>query len=90
MTHEIRHQDDILTTMRTTVTLDDDVASAIEKLRRDRSIGFSEEVNELIRAGLLGKPPTRAFRQRSRDMGLRIDVTDVAEALDILDEKDQR
>ncbi|MEA2130053.1 MAG: hypothetical protein QOJ85_2944, partial [Solirubrobacteraceae bacterium] len=38
--------------MRTTLTLADDVAAAVEKLRRERSIGLSEAVNELVRAGL--------------------------------------
>jgi ribbon-helix-helix CopG family protein len=71
--------------MRTTVTLDDDVAAAIERLRRERSMGLSEAVNELARAGLRTKAPGRRFVQRSHDMGLRIDVTNVAEALEELE-----
>lgn len=90
MMHEIPHHDAILPSMRTTVTLEDDVAAAVDRLRRERSIGFSEAVNELIRAGLLAKPPRRAFRQRSRAIGLRIDVTNVAEALETLEGPDHR
>ena len=37
--------------MRTTVTLDEDVAAAIERVRRERSIGLSEAVNTLVRPG---------------------------------------
>ena len=72
--------------MRTTVSLDDDVTAAVEELRRSRHLGLSEAVNELIRAGLTASPRRRrAYRQRSAAMGLRIDVSNVAEALDVLD-----
>lgn len=72
--------------MRTTVRLDDDVAAAAEQLRRQRHIGLSEAVNELARAGLRAGPSERRpFRQRSQAIGLRIDVSNVAEALDVLD-----
>lgn len=71
--------------MRTTVTLDDDVAAAVERARRDRSVGLSEAVNDLIRAGLRDKSERRPFRQRSQPMGMRIDGTNVAEALELLE-----
>jgi hypothetical protein len=72
--------------MRTTVKLDDDVAAAAEQLRRERHIGLSEAVNELARAGLRRRPVARKrFRQRTRPIGLRIDVSNVAEALELLD-----
>jgi len=71
--------------MRTTVTFEPDVAAAVEGLRRARSIGLSEAVNELIRAGLRRPRRGREFRQRSRSLGLRLDVTDVAEAIELLE-----
>jgi Arc/MetJ family transcription regulator len=71
--------------MRTTVNLDDDVAAAVERLRRDRSIGLSEAVNELIRAGLTVRRPRRPFRQRAEDIGFRVDVSNIAEALEVLE-----
>lgn len=72
--------------MRTTVVLDDDVVAAVEQLRRERSLGLSEALNELVRAGLAAPRPTKArFRQRSHRMGLRIDVSNVAEALELLE-----
>ena len=71
--------------MRTTVRLDDDVAAAIERLRIERRIGVSEAVNELVRAGLMVKQGTARFRQRTARLGLRVDVTNVAEAIELLD-----
>jgi metal-responsive CopG/Arc/MetJ family transcriptional regulator len=71
--------------MRTTVTFDKDVAAAIEKLRRRRSTGLSEAVNELIRAGLRTKRTPSTYQPRSKALGLRIDVTNVAEALEQLE-----
>ncbi len=71
--------------MRTTITLDDDVAAAIDRLRHDRRLGLSEAVNELIRAGLVARPRRRPFRSRSQPLGLRIDVTNIGEALEELD-----
>jgi hypothetical protein len=71
--------------MRTTITLDDDVAAAVERIRRERGVGVSEAINGLARAGLNAKPARPHFRQRSASIGLRIDVTNVAEALEQLD-----
>lgn len=71
--------------MRTTVTLDDDVAAAVQRLRRDRGVGVSEAVNRLARAGLAVKDSREPFRQRSVSIGLNVDVTNVAEALELLD-----
>lgn len=71
--------------MRTTVTLDDDVAAAVERLRRERSLGLSQAVNELVRAGLRAKREQRRFEQRSTRLGLKVDVTNVAEALEQLE-----
>jgi hypothetical protein len=71
--------------MRTTVTFDDDVAAAIERVRRERSVGLSEAVNGLVRAGLQAKEPSRPFRQRSHALGMKVDVTNVAEAIELLE-----
>jgi metal-responsive CopG/Arc/MetJ family transcriptional regulator len=71
--------------MRTTVVLEDDVAAAIQQMRRERSAGLSEVVNDLIRAGLTAKQPREAFRQRSERIGIRVDVSNVAEALEFLE-----
>jgi len=72
--------------MRTTVTLDADVSVAVDRLRRQRGMGLSEALNHLAREGMSVGPRRSKFRQRSALVGLRIDVTNVAEALEILDE----
>ncbi len=71
--------------VRTTLTLADDVAAAVEKLRRERSIGTSEAVNELVRAGLTKRESSRPFRQKTHDLGVGIDVTNIGDALETLD-----
>ena len=71
--------------MRTTVNLEKDVAAAVDRLRRERSLGVSEAVNELIRAGLTNRREGSPFEQRSRPLGLRVDVTNVAETLEQLE-----
>lgn len=72
--------------MRTTFTLDDDVAAEVERQRRQEGIGISEAVNRLIRAGLAHQPKSRTYRHRSVPLGLKVDVTDIAGVLELLDE----
>lgn len=71
--------------MRTTVEFDEDTARAIEALRRERGLGLSEAVNELIRRGLLVPPDRPPFRQRTAPLGVSVDVKSVADALEFLD-----
>ena len=76
--------------MRTTLTLDDDVAAAVQRLREERHIGPSEAVNELIRAGLAVPAQRRKFRQRTANIGVRIDISNIADALESLDGPESR
>lgn len=59
--------------MRTTLTLDDDVAAALERLRKARDASLKEVVNEALRRGLKelgGAPkPRTPFRTQSVDLG---------------------
>ncbi len=71
--------------MRTTVEFDDDTAKAVEQLRQELGIGVSQAVNELIRRGLIPRPEKEPFRQRTRRLGIRIDVSNVAAALEDLE-----
>jgi metal-responsive CopG/Arc/MetJ family transcriptional regulator len=71
--------------MRTTLTLADDVAAAVDKLRRERSIGLSEAVNDLVRAGLMRQRPATRFEQKTHDLGAGIDYSDIADAIETLD-----
>ena len=71
--------------MRTTINLSDDVAAAVEKLRRERGLGISETVNDLVRSGLKAERKAERFQQQSHDLGAGLDVSNIAEALEILD-----
>ena len=59
--------------MRTTLTLDDDVAAALEQLRGSRKGSLKQLVNEALREGLkaMQAPPKRRkpFRTKSVDPG---------------------
>lgn len=71
--------------MRTTVKLDDDVAAAVDQLRKTSRRGLSEAVNHLIRLGLQRPKARRQFSQRTVALGLQVDVSNVAEALELLE-----
>ena len=73
--------------MRTTLTLADDVVAGVEAARRERALGMSEAVNQLIRAGLAAQTiaPRPVFVQTSFDVGVHISFDNVAEALETLD-----
>jgi hypothetical protein len=71
--------------VRTTVEFDPDTAKAVEQLRAEGGRGVSEAVNELIRRGMLHDRPTTPFVPRTRPVGIAIDVSNVADALDVLD-----
>jgi hypothetical protein len=76
--------------MRTTVEFDPDTAKAVEDLRREKGLGVSDAVNELIRRGLLPRGPVPSFVQRTRALGVRIDVSNVAEAIESLEGPEAR
>ncbi len=82
--------------MRTTITLEDDVAAAIDRLRRDDSRSLRDVVNELLRLGLarLAEPlePAPPVRTRSVSLGrCRLpDVDNVSEVLAIAEGEGHR
>lgn len=72
--------------MRTTLSLDDDVAARIEQLRHALDKPLKELVNEALRRGLVGMHEPRApapYRTQPVDLGrCRLpNVDDVASAL---------
>ncbi|BBZ10309.1 CopG family transcriptional regulator [Mycobacterium branderi] len=74
--------------MRTTVVLDDDVAAEIERLRRS-GIGLSKALNLLARRGMATASiasKTVNYQHRTAKIGLKVDVTNVADVLDLLDD----
>ena len=72
--------------MRTTVTLDKDIAAAVRELRRAEGLGLSEAVNVLARRGLSASLPSEPpFRPPTFQMHAKLDFSNTAEVLDILD-----
>jgi hypothetical protein len=58
--------------MRTTLSLDKDVAAALERLRKSRKASLKQVVNEALRRGLgeMASPPARRARVRTRAVSL--------------------
>ncbi|MDP8968939.1 MAG: antitoxin [Actinomycetota bacterium] len=55
--------------MRTTVTLEPDVAALIDKDMRARGVSFKRAINDAIRLGLGGQAETAPYVVRARSMG---------------------
>jgi hypothetical protein len=77
---------------RTTLTLDDDVAAAIQRRRDANGTGLREEVNTLLRAGLAAAgreetQPSEPFQTPVHDSG-RMLITDWREIKQLLDDED--
>lgn len=64
--------------MRTTVTLDDDLAELLRRRARERDVPFKRVLNEAIRAGVAGGVPNaKPYTMRPRKLGVRpgVDLT---------------
>jgi len=80
--------------MRTTLTIDDGVAAALEQIRRTRKLSHKALVNEVLRQGL--KEIARSSRKiepygtRSASLGrcLVANLDDISEALAIAEGED--
>lgn len=60
----------MMSTMRTTVTLDPDTAALVRRRMRERGISFKQAINDAIREGLTGgETSDRAFRTRTARLG---------------------
>jgi hypothetical protein len=71
--------------MRTTIELDDDTEAEVQRVRREENRGVSEAVNELIRRGMLHRGHPDPFVPTTYKLGLKIDVSNIADALDYLE-----
>lgn len=73
--------------MRTTLTLDKDVAAIVDRLRRTKRLSLKAVINDALREGLkhtaAPRPRPKAFHTRAVDLGqcLAGNVDDVAEVL---------
>ncbi|HVO80918.1 MAG TPA: CopG family transcriptional regulator [Terriglobales bacterium] len=58
--------------MRTTLSLDDDVARLLDKESRRRGASFKQTVNHFLRLGLMAekRPPRKPFQVTPRRLGL--------------------
>lgn len=76
--------------MRTTLTLDDDLARRLKEVARQRRLPFKDVVNDLLRRGLVAQEPARdsePFQVDTFSSGLRpgLDPLKLNQLLDELD-----
>lgn len=83
--------------MRTTLTLDDDVAVQLDRIRRTRHVALRDAVNEALRRGLREladnrKRPEQRYHTPAVDLGrcLMGSIDSVAEALAVAEGDDFR
>jgi hypothetical protein len=82
--------------MRTTLTIDDDVAVRLEQERRKRRLSFKDVVNDVLRTGLeaLGRPRRHpeSFRTKGFDLGASLvgSLDNVEEVLSRTEGEDHR
>ena len=82
--------------MRTTLTIDEDVAVRLQRLRRSQNRGLKQIINEALRRGLNQMSeeeiPRGDYQTRSVDLGRCLigSIDDVAEVLAIAEGEDFR
>lgn len=81
--------------MRTTLTLDDDVAAQLEREMRASGKSFKRTVNDALREGLARRRESGAvapFVVRARELGLvpGLDYANVGELLEVAEGPDHR
>tara|TARA_Y100000588_G_scaffold243993_1_gene258178 strand:+ start:1381 stop:1629 length:249 start_codon:yes stop_codon:yes gene_type:complete len=82
--------------MRTTLTIDDDIAVQLERLRRSGKGSLKQIVNDLLRAGLNNAQAQPQRRKTHRTKVVQLgrclvgNVDDVAEALSLAEGEDFR
>jgi Arc/MetJ family transcription regulator len=81
-----KHQPTYVLMMRTTLSLDDDVAAQLERFRRKHEMSLKELINDALRRGLremnARSRPREPFNMKTFDMGgPRVDIDNIAEAL---------
>jgi len=80
--------------VRTTLTLDEDVAAKLKAETRKSGKPFKQVVNETLREGLLRPLPAKLppFKVKARPMGLRpgLNYDCIGALLEYLDEPDDR
>jgi hypothetical protein len=60
----------MLSIVRTTVTLDDDTLSLVQRLMRERGVSFKKALNDAIREGAQHRPAPARFETSTADLGV--------------------
>lgn len=81
--------------VRTTLTLDDDVAAKLKAEVRRGGKSFRETVNDVLRRGLVARRAAQAdapFKVDARDLGLRpgVSLDNIGELLDLIEGPEHR
>ena len=78
--------------MRTTLTLDDDVAALLSKEVRKSGDPFKQVVNRYLRLGLMAskQPPRKPFVVKPINLGLPHDFDKIEDLLDYLEGPEHR
>lgn len=82
--------------MRTTLTIDDDVAVRLDEFRKKNRVSFKVAVNLLLRNGLMADEQPRkivSFNVRARSLGKvreGFNLDKISQVLDRLDESEGR
>ena len=73
--------------MRTTVTLDADVAEELKAIARRRNVPFKQVLNSTVRAGLAAaRSERKPFVQKTYPMGAKVDLTKALQLADALED----
>lgn len=72
------------------MTIADDVAAEMDRLRREEGLGPSEALNTLARRGMTRRPMDVSYHHESVSLGLTVDVSDIGSVLDLLDDERTR
>jgi hypothetical protein len=82
--------------MRTTLSIDDDVAALLERIRKSKDVSFKALINEALRQGLkeINQPskPTETYQTKSVSLGRCLVGTldDISEAIALTEGEDFR
>lgn len=84
----IKTSDSVCDGMRTTLTIDDDVAALLERVQKDRNGTFKAIINEALREGLHQMSNPKLHRKKyhtmSADLGRCLtNIDDIGEALSV-------
>lgn len=74
--------------MRTTLTIEEDLAQKLKREMRKTGSSLKEAVNRALRRGLDGAPARKRFKVKARPLGLRpgVNYSKTSELLDWLDQ----